>query len=125
MCKEAKKHKRCFNDRIRDAKRRSNYVKKSEVNALLVKTIKKYLQKKKKAKKTTNELHNFEKLSISSNEDENASLKRISSGELFFGQITIYYFTTRCQDPKISPLCYVYMPYDKHFLLILIKQIHR
>ena len=65
----------------RDVKRRTKYVKKSEVNALAVKKIKRYLKQKKKAKKTTNELRNFEKLSVSS-EEEDASMKSISSGSL-------------------------------------------
>ena len=83
MCKEAKKRKRRFNDRRRDVnKRRSKYVKKSEVNALAVKKIKKYLQKKKRAKKTTDELRNFEKLSVSSDEKDDDSMKSVSSGEL-------------------------------------------
>lgn len=83
MCKEDKKRKRRtrFNDRKRDVKRRTKYVKKSEVNALAVKKIKKYLKQKKKAKKTTDELRNFEKLSMSS-EEEDASMKSIGSGSL-------------------------------------------
>ena len=83
MCKEDKKRKRRtrFNDRKRDVKRRTKYVKKSEVNALAVKKIKKYLKQKKKAKKTTDELRNFEKLSVSS-EEEDASMKSIGSGSL-------------------------------------------
>ena len=46
MCKEDKKRKRRtrFNDRKRDVKRRTKYVKKSEVNALAVKKIKKVPQ---------------------------------------------------------------------------------
>ena len=83
MCKEDKKRKRRtrFNDRKRDVKRRTKYVKKSEVNALAVKKLKKYLKQKKKAKKTTDELRNFEKLSMSS-EEEDASMKSIGSGSL-------------------------------------------
>ena len=56
MCKEDKQRKRCmqFNDRKRDVKRRTKYVKKSEVNALAVKKIKKYLKQKKKEKKLKN-----------------------------------------------------------------------
>ena len=83
MCKEDKKRKRRtrFNDRKRDVKRRTKYVKKSEVNALAVKKIKRYLKQKKKAKKTTDELRNFEKLSVSS-EEEDASMKSIGSGSL-------------------------------------------
>ena len=83
MCKEDKKRKRRtrFNDKKRDVKRRTKYVKKSEVNALAVKKIKKYLKQKKKAKKTTDELRNFEKLSMSS-EEEDASMKSIGSGSL-------------------------------------------
>ena len=42
---------------------------------------KKYLKQKKKAKKTTDELRNFEKLSVSS-EEEDASMKSIGSGSL-------------------------------------------
>jgi len=83
MCKEDKKRKRRtrFNDRKRDVKRRTKYVNKSEVNALAVQKIKKYLKQKKKAKKTTDELRNFEKLSVSS-EEEDASMKSIGSGSL-------------------------------------------
>ena len=81
MCKDAKKRKRRYQDKKRETKRRSKYVKKSEVNALAVKKMKKYLQKKKKAQKTTDELRNFEKLSMSSDEKEDDSMKSISTGE--------------------------------------------
>ena len=53
MCKEDKKRKRRtrFNDRKRDVKRRTKYVKKSEVNALAVKKKLKGTSSKKESKK--------------------------------------------------------------------------
>ena len=66
-------------DREYKKKRKSGYVKRSEVNILATKKLKKYLRKKMKKEKPMEELQNFEKIKLSDDEKSEKSLSSESS----------------------------------------------